>query len=108
VAEAITNVCEEHGIPAKLLTDNGGAINSRRITGGLRPRYRTVQQRAADWDVPGVMAIYGIELQNTAPAHRAASCRKASTPPFATSTTRPSSTGRKGLVRPIPKTPTRT
>jgi len=67
VAEAITNVCEEHGIPTKLLTDNGGAINSRKITGGLRPRYRTVQQRAADWDVPGVMAIYGIELQNTAP-----------------------------------------
>ncbi len=67
VAEAITNVCEEHGIPTKLLTDNGGAINSRKITGGLRPRYRTVQQRSADWDVPGVMSIYGIELQNTAP-----------------------------------------
>ena len=67
VAEAITNVCEEHGIPVKLLTDNGRAINSRKITGGLRPRYRTVQQRAADWEVPGVMAIYGIELQNTAP-----------------------------------------
>jgi transposase InsO family protein len=67
VAEAITSVCEEYGIPVLLLTDNGRAINSRKITGGLRPRYQTVQQRAADWDVPGVMAIYGIELQNTAP-----------------------------------------
>lgn len=67
VAAAITNVCEAHGIPDKILTDNGGAINSRKITGGLRLRYRTVQQRASDWDVPGVMAIYGIKLQNTAP-----------------------------------------
>lgn len=67
VREAIITVCEEHGIPDLLLTDNGAAINSRTIIGGLKPRYRTKQMTAPEWEVPGVMAIYGIELQNTAP-----------------------------------------
>ena len=67
VREVISTVCEEHGIPDLLLTDNGAAINSQAIIGGLRPRYRTKQTAAADWEVPGVMSILGIELQNTAP-----------------------------------------
>lgn len=48
VAEAITNVCEAQGVPVMLLTDNGGAITSRKIAGGLHPRYRG-QRSSARW-----------------------------------------------------------
>ncbi len=64
---AVTHMCDYNSIPDLVVTDNGSAFNGRRMAGGLKPRYRTKQQRAADWEVPGVLKIYGIELQNNAP-----------------------------------------
>lgn len=62
---AILDMCESHGRPIALKLDNGGAFNSKRIAGGLQPYFRRKQTRAADWDVPGVLKILGIELRNT-------------------------------------------
>jgi transposase InsO family protein len=65
--EATITLCEEHGIPDWVLTDNGAAFNGRVMAGGLTPLYRTKKMESPDWDVPGVLNIYGIKLQNTAP-----------------------------------------
>lgn len=65
--EATINLCEDHGIPDWVLTDNSTSFNGKVMAGGLKPLYRTKQMESPDWEVPGVFKIYGIELQNTAP-----------------------------------------
>lgn len=66
-AAATVHMCGTNGIPDLVVTDNGSAFNSRRIADGLQPRYRTKPQRAIDWNLLGVLNIYNIQLQNTAP-----------------------------------------
>lgn len=66
-AEATRLMCETHGIPRRVVTDNGGAFNGRRMAGGLTPLIRRKDTKTPDWDVPGLFKIYGIELVNCAP-----------------------------------------
>lgn len=63
--EAILSTAEQFGIFDLLLTDNGAAFNSFAIAGGLKPMYRTKQQRDPRWSLPGVLKVLGVELQNT-------------------------------------------
>lgn len=66
-AEATIRMCEDNGIPDLVYTDNGSAFNGRRMAGGLKPLIRRKETRSADWEVPGVLQIYGIRLQNAGP-----------------------------------------
>jgi Bacteriophage Mu transposase len=66
-AEATNRMCDTYGIPSRVVTDNGGAFNGRRMAGGLNPLIRRKDTKRADWDVPGLFKIYGIELKNCAP-----------------------------------------
>lgn len=66
-AEATSRMCETYGIPLRVVTDNGGAFNGRRMAGGLTPLIRRKDTKKPDWDVPGLFKIYGIELVNCAP-----------------------------------------
>lgn len=67
VAEATQVICDTHGRPKRVVTDNGGGINSRQMAGGQTPLIRRKETKKPDWDVPGVFTIYGIELVNCAP-----------------------------------------
>ena len=62
---ATLHMCETHGIPDLVVTDNGVAFNGHRMAGGLSPTYRTKQQKGAMWEAPGVFKILQIELRNT-------------------------------------------
>lgn len=66
-AEATRRMCDTHGIPLRVVTDNGGAFNGRRMAGGLNPLIRRKDTKTPDWDVPGLFKIYGIDLVNCAP-----------------------------------------
>ena len=66
-AEATNRMCDTYGIPNRVVTDNGAAFNGRRMAGGLNPLIRRKDTKRADWDVPGLFKIYGIELKNCAP-----------------------------------------
>lgn len=70
VAEAITTVCEAQGLRVMLLTDNGEAITSRKIAGGLHPRYRTTHQRAADWVASFERLSQGRIVRHVSPRQR--------------------------------------
>lgn len=66
-AEATIRMCEENGIPDLVYTDNGSAFNSKRMAGGLKPLIRRKETRSPDWEVPGVLKLFGIELKNAGP-----------------------------------------
>lgn len=66
-ANATIQMCEAHGIPDLVYTDNGAAFNGRRMAGGLNPLIRRKNTRSPDWEVPGVLKIFGISLGNTGP-----------------------------------------
>ena len=66
-AEATNRMCDTHGIPDRVVTDNGGAFNGRRMAGGLKPLIRRKETKKPDWDVPGLFKIYGMDLHNCAP-----------------------------------------
>ena len=66
-AEATNRMCDTHGIPDRVTTDNGGAFIGRRMAGGLNPLIRSKETKKADWDVPGLFKIYDIALHNCAP-----------------------------------------
>lgn len=61
---AIVTMCETHYRSDVAMLDNGGALNSPRIMGGQRPFFRKKQTKTADWDVPDVLKILGIEARN--------------------------------------------
>ncbi|WP_323042587.1 transposase domain-containing protein [Gemmobacter sp.] len=50
-AEATIRMCETHGIPDLVYTDNGPAFNSKRMAGGLKPLIRRKETRSTDWEV---------------------------------------------------------
>ncbi len=66
-AEATIRMCDENGIPDLVYTDNGSAFNSKRMAGGLKPLIRRKETRSPDWEVPGVLKLFGIELRNAGP-----------------------------------------
>lgn len=68
-ADVTIRMCETNGIPDLVYTDNGSAFNGRRMAGGLTPLIRRKNTRNPDWEVPGVLKLFGIKLQNTAPNH---------------------------------------
>ncbi|MFV0408699.1 MAG: transposase domain-containing protein [Paracoccus sp. (in: a-proteobacteria)] len=65
--EATNMMCDENGIPDLVYTDNGSAFNGKRMAGGLNPLIRRKETRLSDWEVPGVLKLYGIGLQNAGP-----------------------------------------
>ena len=66
-AEATIRMCEENDIPDLVYTDNGSAFNSKRIAGGLKTLIRRKKTRSPDWEVPGVLKLFGIELRSAGP-----------------------------------------
>ncbi len=66
-ADATIRMCETHGIPDRVYTDNGAAFNGRRMAGGLTPLIRRKNTHNPDWEVPGVLRLFNIKLDNTAP-----------------------------------------
>ena len=66
-AEATIRMCEENDIPDLVYTDNGSAFNSKRMAGGLKPLIRRKETRSPEWEVPGVLKLFGIELKNAGP-----------------------------------------
>lgn len=66
-ADATIRMCETHGIPDLVYTDNGAAFNGMRMAGGLNPLIRRKNTRRPDWEVPGVLKLFGIKLGNTGP-----------------------------------------
>ena len=67
VAEATIRMCDENDIPDLVYTDNGSAINGKRMMGGLKPLIQRKETRSPDWEVPGVLKLLGIELKNAGP-----------------------------------------
>lgn len=66
-ADATIQMCETHGIPDLVYTDNGAAFNGKRMAGGLNPLIRRKNTKSPDWEVPGVLKLFGIKLQNAGP-----------------------------------------
>ncbi len=66
IEEALINMCETHGRPNELGYDHGAAANSRRIAGGQSVLIQRRTERGPEWDVPGVLKILGIRLNNKA------------------------------------------
>lgn len=63
------NMIETHGIPDRVIKDNGSAGNGRRMRGGQVPLLRRKDKGvlSPEWAVPGVYEFLKIEVQNNAP-----------------------------------------
>jgi putative transposase len=63
------NMIEAHGIPDRVVQDNGAGGNSHRMMGGYTPlvRRKDKGERSAEWAVPGVYKFLGIEVVNHGP-----------------------------------------
>lgn len=65
----INDLVTRHGIPGRIVQDNGSAFNGFRIMGGHRPLVRRKDKgpRNASWDVPGVYRFLEITPTNHGP-----------------------------------------
>ena len=63
------DMIETHGIPDRVIKDNGSAGNGRRMRGGQIPLLRRKDKGdlSPEWAVPGVYEFLQIEVQNNAP-----------------------------------------
>lgn len=62
--EAIIHACKTHFRPLSNSSDQGSGLVNKRIWGGQTPYFRKKQTKTADWEVPGVLSILGIEGKN--------------------------------------------
>ena len=67
--ELIRNMVETHGIPDRVVQDNGAAGNGLRMMGGKTPlvRRKDKGERNPEWALPGVYEFLGIEVVNHGP-----------------------------------------
>ena len=63
------NMVETHGIPDRVVQDNGAGGNGYRMMGGKTPlvRRKDKGERSAEWALPGVYEFLGIEVVNHGP-----------------------------------------
>lgn len=63
------NMVEAHGIPDRIVQDNGAGGNGYRMMGGKTPLVRRKDrgERNPEWAVPGVYEFLGIEVVNHGP-----------------------------------------
>lgn len=63
------NMVETHGIPDRMVQDNGSAFNGFRVMGGQVPlvRRKDSGERNPKWAVPGVYEFLGIKVENHGP-----------------------------------------
>ncbi|MFN3970891.1 MAG: hypothetical protein ACK4L4_05880 [Gemmobacter sp.] len=69
VVDLISDMAETHGIPDRMVQDNGSSFNGFRMMGGKIPLVRRKDKgpRNANWSVPGVYEFLGIEVINHGP-----------------------------------------
>jgi putative transposase len=63
------NMVTNHGIPDRVIIDNGSAFNGLRMMGGQTPLIRSKDkgQKNELWPLPGVYTLLGIEVTNHGP-----------------------------------------